>query len=108
MILKLKSVTKDYIWGGTRLRDEYGKTGDSQRLAESWELSCHPDGMSLIDGGEYDGITLREYVEKFPETVGEKCRGEIPVLTLFLDSFHTVLIHLILYFLFPLFFPPLF
>ncbi len=86
MILKLKSVTKDYIWGGTRLRDEYGKKGDSQRLAESWELSCHPDGMSLIDGGEYDGITLREYVEKFPETVGEKCRGEIPVLIKLIDA----------------------
>lgn len=86
MILKLKSVTKDYIWGGTRLRDEYGKTGDSQRLAESWELSCHPDGMSLIDGGEYDGITLREFVERFPETVGEKCQGEIPILIKLIDA----------------------
>lgn len=86
MILKLKSVTKDYIWGGTRLRDEYGKTGDSQRLAESWELSCHPDGMSLIDGGEYDGVTLRDFVEKFPETAGKKCQGEIPVLIKLIDA----------------------
>ncbi|HBB71974.1 MAG TPA: mannose-6-phosphate isomerase, partial [Ruminococcus sp.] len=38
----LEPAIKDYIWGGTRLRDEYGKESDLERLAESWELSCHP------------------------------------------------------------------
>ncbi len=86
MILKLESVTKDYIWGGTRLRDEYGKIGDSQRLAESWELSTHADGMSVISGGEFHGMTLADFMEKYPESVGEKCRGNIPVLIKLIDA----------------------
>ena len=48
-ILKLKPICKDYIWGGTRLKEEYGKEYDGDVLAESWELSCHPDGPSYIN-----------------------------------------------------------
>ena len=53
---------KDYIWGGTKLREQFGKESDLDRLAESWELSCHKDGMSTISGGELDGKTLAEYI----------------------------------------------
>lgn len=86
MILKLESVTKDYIWGGTRLREEFGKKGDSQRLAESWELSIHPDGMSVISGGEYKGMTLADFVKKFPESTGAGCKGNIPILIKLIDA----------------------
>lgn len=86
MILRLKSVTKDYIWGGNRLREEYGKQSDSQRLAESWELSCHPDGMSVIDGGYYDGMTLAEFLQKYPETAGERCGEKFPILVKLIDA----------------------
>ena len=43
-ILKLNAPCKDYIWGGNRLREEYGKVSDADKIAESWELSCHKDG----------------------------------------------------------------
>ena len=45
-ILKLKPSCKDYLWGGTRLRTEFGIEYDKDPLAESWELSCHPDAVS--------------------------------------------------------------
>lgn len=63
-VLKLIAPCKDYIWGGNRLREEYGKKLDSDKIAESWELSCHKDGQSVIDGGEFDGKTLSEFIEK--------------------------------------------
>ena len=44
-ILKLKPSCKDYLWGGHRLVEEYGKEYDGDVLAETWELSCHPDGL---------------------------------------------------------------
>ena len=50
-ILKLKPSCKDYLWGGHRLVDEYGKEYDGDVLAETWELSCHPDGPSTIVNG---------------------------------------------------------
>lgn len=63
-ILKLKPSCKDYLWGGSRLIKEYGKEYAGDVLAETWELSCHPDGPSVIDGGEYAGRTLAEYIEE--------------------------------------------
>lgn len=62
-ILKLIAPCKDYLWGGNRLREEYGKKANSDKIAESWELSCHKDGQSVIEGGEFGGKTLSEYIE---------------------------------------------
>lgn len=61
-ILKLNAPCKDYIWGGNRLREEYGKVSDADKIAESWELSCHKDGQSIIANGKDKGKTLSEYV----------------------------------------------
>ena len=61
--MKLKAPLKDYLWGGTRLKDEYGKVTDLDKVAESWELSCHKDGLSVIANGEYAGKTLAAYIE---------------------------------------------
>ena len=63
-ILKLKPSGKDYIWGGHKLVDNYGKEMTGDRLAETWELSCHPDGPSFVDNGEDAGKTLRQYIEE--------------------------------------------
>ena len=58
--LKLKAPLKDYLWGGHRLKREYGKETDLEKVAESWELSCHKDGMSVIADGPCAGLTLPE------------------------------------------------
>ena len=33
-------------------------------VAESWELSVHPDGPSIVASGEYEGLSFPEYLEK--------------------------------------------
>lgn len=48
-LLKLAPCFKDYLWGGRRLVEEYNKQYSGEILAESWELSCHPDGPSVIN-----------------------------------------------------------
>lgn len=63
-ILKLKPVLKDYIWGGERLKKDFGFESDLERVAEGWMLSCHKDGKNTVDGGEYDGLTLDCVIEK--------------------------------------------
>ncbi len=88
-IIKLSPAFKDYIWGGTRLRDEYGKQCDLERVAESWELSCHKDGESRVCSGEDNGLTLSEYIKKHGKTVlGTDCEGfeEFPVLIKLIDA----------------------
>ena len=88
-ILKLKPTCKDYIWGGTRLKEAYNKDFDGDRLAETWELSCHPDGPSTIMNGEYAGKTLAEYLEiKGKGVLGSNCQifQEFPILIKFIDA----------------------
>ncbi len=85
--LKLTPTYKDYIWGGTKLKTEYGKKTDITPVAESWELSCHKDGLSTICGGEFDGKTLASVIEKNPEILGTYCNGnELPILIKFIDA----------------------
>ncbi|MDR0294352.1 MAG: class I mannose-6-phosphate isomerase [Oscillospiraceae bacterium] len=49
---KSTPVFKDYIWGGTRLKSDYGKVTDLPRVAESWELTDGPVLIKLIDARE--------------------------------------------------------
>ena len=88
-LLKLNPSYKDYLWGGHRLVDEYGKDYKGDILAESWELSCHPDGPSTIANGEFKGLTLNEYIDKNgKEVLGENCKSfkDFPVLIKLIDA----------------------
>ena len=87
-ILKLAPACKDYLWGGTGLISGYHKRFDGARLAETWELSCHADGLSVIDGGSFAGMTLRDYLAAHPEAAGENggCADDFPVLIKLIDA----------------------
>ena len=60
-ILKLESVYKDYIWGGTELIRKYNKKPKTKSLSEAWELACHPSGSNIILNGEFKNKHLDEY-----------------------------------------------
>ena len=67
--LKLRPVLKDIIWGGTKLASNYGKSSDpNQKIAESWELAVHKNGVNVIENGEYAGSTLEALfkADEFP------------------------------------------
>lgn len=88
-ILKMKPSCKDYLWGGHRLEDEYGKESEGDTLAETWELSCHPDGPSTIVNGTYAGKTLEQYIEQEGKAVlGTNCRRfrDFPILIKLIDA----------------------
>lgn len=88
-ILKLKPAFKDYIWGGTRLRDDFGKDCDFDKVAESWELSCHKDGNSVVADGEFAGLTLAQYIERSGKAVlGTDCDKfeNFPILIKLIDA----------------------
>ncbi len=85
MISKLIPACKNYIWGGHRLKDEYGKQYDGNVLAETWELSCHADGASVM---EKTGIALADFISKNPSAAGKACErfDEFPVLVKLIDA----------------------
>lgn len=86
---KLQPVFKDYLWGGEQLYTRYGKQTSLRPLAESWELSCHPDGESRAASGPYAGKTLRSLLEEQGEVLcGRRCAGftDFPVLIKLIDA----------------------
>lgn len=87
--LLLKAPIKDYLWGGTRLKDEFGFETDKQKAAEAWMLSCHKDGNSVVKNGEYAGLTLNEVVEKCGKQIlGSKADSfeYFPILIKLIDA----------------------
>ncbi len=86
----LSPAAKDYIWGGTRLREEYNKNIDVTPLAETWECSTHPDGPSRVASGAFAGEKLVDVLRVHPEFIGThpKTDGEggLPVLIKFIDA----------------------
>lgn len=88
MPLLLRPSGKDYLWGGSRLNDEFEKGIDLSPVAETWECSTHPDGPSYVVGGEFAGMKLAEVLRNHPEYLGERHRGmtELPILIKFIDA----------------------
>lgn len=87
--MKLKPAVKDYIWGGTRLREEYGVDAPLDRLAEAWVLSCHPQGENVVANGRYQGMTLAEAIRDMgPECLGSRAQrfDYFPILIKLIDA----------------------
>lgn len=88
-IIKLSPAFKDYLWGGTKLRDLYGKQCDFDTIAESWELSAHPAGNCVVSSGRHKGLTFRNYLETVgKEVLGWKCSPlqSFPLLIKYIDA----------------------
>ena len=66
----LSPAGKDYLWGGERLKTEYGKQLPLYPLAETWECSCHPEGPSVVASGPWKGRSLPEVLAQYPELLG--------------------------------------
>lgn len=75
---KLNGCLKNYIWGGYKLKNFYGKAPDM--AAESWEVSIHPDGQCMA-GDE----TLALYLQQNPYAV-DKLGSGLPILIKYIDA----------------------
>ena len=84
----LKPVGKDYLWGGSRLNDDFSKDIPLEPLAETWECSTHPDGPSIVASGEFAGLTLADVLRRNPEFLGSYYAelGELPILIKLIDA----------------------
>ncbi len=89
LFVKLEPAFKDYLWGGTKLKDLYDKKCDYDIVAESWELSSHKDGQSVIAEGRFKGMLFGEYLKRVGDDgLGWKCQAfdRFPILIKFIDA----------------------
>ena len=77
--LLLKPVLKSYLWGGDRLKSEFGFASSEPVTAEAWMLSCHKDGSNIVANGALAGHALPEVLQKWGYE-------ELPILIKLIDA----------------------
>ena len=91
--IRLLPAGQDYLWGGNRLKEEFGKKINLTPLAETWECSTHPAGLSRL--AEDPSRTLHDLLVEHPEFMGSHpaksmpeaaAQGELPILVKFIDA----------------------
>ncbi|AZR73914.1 hypothetical protein BBF96_11240 [Anoxybacter fermentans] len=89
---RCKPIYKEKIWGGRWLEEAFGRDLPGEKLiGESWELTCRPDEMSIVEDGDFAGQTFKEVIQKYPEEIlGKRITREgfdpFPLLIKFLDA----------------------
>jgi len=85
-IIFLTPVFKSMIWGGTKLKTEFGYDIPSDHTGECWAISAHKNGDCLIQTGVYEGKTLSWLWENHRELFGN-AEGEVfPLLIKIIDA----------------------
>lgn len=77
--LLLKPVFKSYLWGGDRLKKEFGFDSGEPITAEAWMLACHKDGSNIVANGALAGQTLPDVLQKWGYE-------ELPILIKLIDA----------------------
>lgn len=85
-ILFIKPVFKQMIWGGNRMREEYGYDIPGEDTGECWAISAHKNGDDSILGGTYDGWKLSDLYAKHRELFGNKKKEVFPLLVKIIDA----------------------
>lgn len=90
--LQFAPVFKDYPWGGRNLETVLGRAIPPGIVAESWEISAHPNGQTKVINGPLTGSTLAEVQASLGlDLVGKRNRhalelGKFPLLIKLLDA----------------------
>lgn len=86
--LKMHPGYKEYLWGGTRLKQEYNKDDAPEVTAESWELADLPDGYSTVAEGPFQGQTISHLGAYDRNGLwGTDCKSEkFPLLVKLIDA----------------------
>lgn len=89
--LKFRPILKERLWGGTKLKEVFGKPIESDITGESWELSTVKGDISVVANGSLEGKSLQELIDSNAEellgkSVVERFGKEFPILIKFIDA----------------------
>ena len=84
--LFLQSVMHEKLWGGRKLRDEFGYEIPSDKVGEYWAISAHTNGVSTVKNGRFAGQKLDTLYAEHRELFGNRSEPVFPLLTKILDA----------------------
>lgn len=85
-LLFLKPVFKQMIWGGNRMRSEYGYDIPGDDTGECWAISAHPNGDCVIENGIFAGKKLSELWTEQRQLFGNYDSDRYPLLIKIIDA----------------------
>ncbi len=85
-VILLKPYFSHTIWGGTKLRDEFGYDEPGDDIGECWGISAHPAGEAVAENGEYAGLKLSELWNGHKELFGNASGDRFPLLIKIIDA----------------------
>ncbi len=86
--IKLIPVFKEIVWGGNRLKENYGFVSELSNIAEAWMLCARQDGDNIIANGEHKGESFTKFIKENKTLLGSKGEKyeEFPLLIKFIDA----------------------
>lgn len=86
--IKLNPVFKEIVWGGERLKSDYGFKSDLNNIAEAWMLCARADGDNTVVNGEFSGMSFADVIKNNISFLGKKGEkyGDFPLLIKFIDA----------------------
>ncbi len=86
--MKLTPVFKEIVWGGNRLKDDYGFETELNNIAEAWMLCAREDGDNIIENGEFKGTSFTQFIKNNKTALGTKGEkyDDFPLLIKFIDA----------------------
>lgn len=85
-ILFLNPVFTHNIWGGTRLRTDFGYEIEGDDIGECWGVAAHQNGDDTIREGKYAGKKLSELWKEEPGLFGNVDIDRFPLLIKIIDA----------------------
>lgn len=85
-VILLKPYFSHTLWGGTKLRDEFGYDEPGDDIGECWGISAHPSGEALADSGEFKGLKVSELWNDHRELFGNAKGDRFPLLIKIIDA----------------------
>jgi mannose-6-phosphate isomerase len=67
--LMFEPILKEMVWGGTLLSKKFGRCAKYDKIGESWDVSCHKNGESIVANGELYGFPLRDIIKKYQREI---------------------------------------
>lgn len=89
-LLFLEPIFKERIWGGSRLKTDYGYQIPSNITGEAWAISAHNHGETTIRNGKLSGTKLSEVWQNHPELFANTKTRPFPLMVKIIDASHNL------------------
>lgn len=85
-LIFLQPIFKEMIWGGNRLKTDFGYEIPSENTGECWAIGAHPNGDCTVISEPYAGRRLSELWKEHRELFGNIEGDKFPLLVKIIDA----------------------